>query len=61
MDSRHGWYKTSFEAYVKALHKCDVSDRFISYMSNKERHGNPHTYPNKEIKDFYEVFIERVK
>lgn len=28
---------------------------------NKERHGNPHTYPNMEMKDFYEVFIERIK
>lgn len=60
-DSRHGWYKTTFESYTKALHKCDVRDRFLSYMRNNERHGNPHTHPNREMKDFYEVFIEKVK
>lgn len=60
-DKRHGWYKTSFEAYVKALHKCDVTDRFLSYMNHKDRHGNPHTHPNRKMKDFYEVFIEKVK
>lgn len=60
-DSRHGWCKTSYEVYIKALHKCDVCDRFTSYMRDNERHGNPHTYPNREMKDFYEVFIEKIK
>lgn len=61
IETKHGWCKTTFDVYVKALRKCDVSDRFRSYMREKERHGNPHTYPNRECKDFYEVFIEKIK
>lgn len=61
------WVKTSFKAYCRALHKCDTSERFYSYLGcvlerkGKERHGNPHTHPSVFTKDHYEVFIEHIK
>lgn len=63
MDFRHGWYKTSYASYLKALHKCDVSERFKTYMDipKGKRHGNPHTHPSYFSKDYYEVFIEKIK
>lgn len=65
IDSKHGWIKTSFKAYVKALRKRDTVERFHSYLMSKDRHGDrhgdPHTHPNWFVKDYYEVFIEHIK
>lgn len=65
--ARHGtWVKTSFDVYLKALHKCDINTRFVNYMGRScpdekpERHGNPHTFPLDTEDDCYEVFIERL-
>lgn len=63
LDSRHGWIKTKYDVYLKALHKCDIDERFKSYMNKifGSRHGNPHTFPRLFSNDYYEVFIEKVK
>lgn len=63
MDEKHGWIKTSYKTYLNALHKCDVSERFQSYINpfSGKMHGNPHTCPKHFTKDHYEVFIEHLK
>lgn len=55
------WIKTSMSVYIKALHRCDISERF--WASRQEwgtKHGNPHTHPRYCTKDHYEVFIEKL-
>lgn len=65
--ARHGsWVKTSYAAYLKALHKCDIDHRFAEYMgipnnvAVTEHHGNPHTFPLSTQTEYYEVFIEHL-
>lgn len=63
IDRYGSWIKTTYQVYCKALHKCNINDRFQSYINpiiNNSRHGNPHTFPSKYSKDHYEVFIEHL-
>lgn len=62
---RHGdWVKTSYKTYIKALHKCDTHDRFITYTFLQKKwdgnHGDPHNCPIVDNQEHYEVFIERL-
>lgn len=64
LDSKGGWIKTDMKTYAKALERCDMTDRFSSYIDLGREvgtKGNPHTFPANFSKDHYEVFIEKVK
>lgn len=60
ISQKGSWIKTTYKTYCKAYEKADTVERFSLYISGGERHGNPHTYPNKHTRDHYEVFIERI-
>lgn len=61
------WIKTTMKVWLRALERCDIQERWESYIciisgtyKKGTNHGNPHTYPKRISKDHYEVFIEKI-
>lgn len=71
LEESGAWVKTDYKTYCKALQRCNMEERFRSYIDTnksakeysnvKSINGDPHTCPSWFSKDHYEVFIERIE
>lgn len=61
MDSKHGWVKTTFRAYLEALRQSSAVDRFITAQVDNNKYDTSYELEYPYFNDMYEVFIEHIK